>query len=449
MTRRLRRSLVAGLTVAALAFNALAPAMAAERTALLRDAEAETLIGDFARPILKAAGLGAASIQVRIVDDPMFNAFVADSRHIYINSGALLDCKTPNEIIGVIAHETGHLAANHLSQLRKEISRMQILSAIAMIGGAAAGIASGNGRAGVAAAMGGMQIGQRSLLSYAREQETSADMAGLKFLDKTGQSANGMLETFKRLADQQLFSAGGSDPYIQTHPMPADRIAQIDEAARKSKYFGKADSPDLQARYDLVRAKFLGFTASPQQINRQYPTTDTSLPARYARAIMTYRYADPASATARVDDLIESAPNNPYFWELKGQILLETGSPAKAVEPLKKAVSLAPNAGLIRVLYGQALIGTGSDRLVPEAIAALTKGIGDDPDQPIGYRQLAIAYAKTGDTAMADLATAQGSFAVGDIKAAKQYALRAQGKLKVGSPGWLRADDIITYKVRN
>jgi predicted Zn-dependent protease len=449
MKRLLRRSVVAGITAAAMVFNGLSPALAAERTVLLRDAEAEVLIADFARPILKAAGLGAATIQVRIVDDQSFNAFVADSRHIYINSGALLDCKTPNELIGVLAHETGHLAANHLVQLRKEISRMQILSAIAMIGGAVAGIASGNGRAGAAAALGGAQIGQRSLLSYAREQETSADMAGLKFLDKTGQSANGMLETFKRLADEQLFSAGGYDPYLQTHPLPADRIAQIEEAAHKSKYFDKTDSPELKARYDLVRAKFLGFTATSQRVTREYPTTDTSLPARYARAIMTYRYADPASAVARVDDLIKEAPNNAYFWELKGQILLETGSPAKALDPLKKAVALAPNAGLIRVLYGQALVGTGSDKLLPEAISALAKGIGDDPDQPMGYRQLAIAYAKTGDTALADLATAQGSFASGDIMAAKQYALRAQGKLKVGSPGWLRADDIITYKVRN
>ncbi|CAI9405118.1 Beta-barrel assembly-enhancing protease [Pleomorphomonas sp. T1.2MG-36] len=445
-----RRTSVALLTAAAVAVSSTLPALSAERgrsISLLRDAEAEALITDYTRPILKAAGLGAADVQVKLVNDDTFNAFVADSRHIFVNAGAIIDSTTPNQLIGVLAHEIGHLAANHLSQLRSEIRRMQILSALAVIGGVAAGAAGGGGAAASALATGGMQFGQRGLLMYARENETAADQLALKYLAQTGQSAKGMLETFQRFADQQMFMSAHIDPYIQSHPMAADRIAMIDELAHKSKFFDKPDNPALQARHDLVRAKFAAFTRNAQSVMRLYPPSDTSLAADYARAIVAYRFADPKSAVARMDDLIKRSPNNPYFWELKGQILLETGKPRDAVAPLRKAVSLAPNAGQIRVLLGQALVGTGDGKLTDEAIAALNKGIGDDPDQPVGYRQLAIAYARKDNIAMADLASAQGSFAVGDIETAKKYAIRAQEKLKTGSPAWLRADDIVTYKI--
>ena len=446
------RTSVAVLTAAAIVVSSSMPSFAAERSrgiALLRDAEAEALIADYTRPLLKAAGLGAATIQVKLVNDDTFNAFVADSRHIFVNSGAIIDSTTPNQLIGVLAHEIGHLAANHLAQLRSEIRRMQILTAIALLGGVAAGAAGGGGAAAGAVATGGMQFGQRGLLMYARENETAADQLALKYLAQTGQSAKGMLETFKRFADQQMFMSAHIDPYIQTHPMAADRIAMIDELAHKSKFFDKPDDPALKERHDLVRAKFAAFTRNAQSVLRLYPPSDTSLAADYARAIVAYRFADPKSAIARMDGLIKRAPNNPYFWELKGQILLETGKPREALPSLRKAVSLAPNAGLIRVLLGQALVGTGDTQLTDEAIAALTKGIGDDPDQPVGYRQLAIAYARKNNIPLADLASAQGSFASGDIQTAKKYAIRAQESLKAGSPAWLRADDIITYKAPN
>lgn len=448
MTRFCRAS-VAVATAVAIALSSSLPAFAAEQSrsiSLLRDAEAEALIADYTRPLLKAAGLGAATVQVKLVNDDTFNAFVADSRHIFVNAGAIIDSTTPNQLIGVLAHEIGHLAANHLAQLRSEIRRMQILSALALLGGVAAGVAGGGGAAAGAVATGGLQFGQRGLLMYARENETAADQLALKYLDQTSQSAKGMLETFQRFAGQQMFMSAHIDPYIQTHPLAADRIAMIDELARKSKFFDKQDDPSLKARHDLVRAKFAAFTRNAQSVMRLYPPSDTSLAADYARAIVAYRFADPKSAIARADALIKRSPNNPYFWELEGQILLEIGKPREAVAPLRKAVALAPNAGLIRVLLGQALVGTGDAKLTDEAIAALTKGIGDDPDQPVGYRQLAIAYAHKNNIPMADLASAQGSFASGDIEIAKKYAIRAQENLKTGSPAWLRADDIITYK---
>lgn len=430
---------------AALLFASSAPVEAA-RLALVRDAEAETLIADYARPLLKVAGLGGAPIDVRIVNDRSFNAFVIDSGHIFIHSGTLIDCKRPNQLIGVLAHEIGHLAANHLAQLRERIARMKLFAILAVLGGAGAGIASGNGDAGAAAMLGGLQFGQRNLLAYAREQESAADSAALRYLDRTGQSARGMIETFEELAGAQLFSSAAANPYLQTHPLARERIAAIETRAHASKFFDRPDPPALQGRHDLVRAKFIAFTGSSQQVLRAYPPGETSLAADYARAIVAFRFSNPDAAVAQVDALIRRSPQDPYFWELKGQILMESGRPGQAIAPLRKAVALAPSAGLIRSMLGQALVAGGDARRLDEAIAMLEKATVDDPDQPLAFAQLAIARARKGDIALADLATAQGALAAGDVKAARQYAARAQAKLKTGSAAWLRADDIASYK---
>lgn len=453
MRDRLMRAVVAAAAAGSVLVTSVAPAFAQQgrRVALIRDAEAEQLIREYAQPILKAAGLGAANIEIKIVNNDSFNAFVADSRHIFINSGTIMQSQTPNELIGVIAHETGHLAGNHLARVREAVVKAQILAAIGMLGGAAAAVAGASSgsrdaaRGGIAAAASGSQMGLRSLLAYQRSEEASADRAALTYLEKTGQSPRGMLATFERLASQQLFAASYGDPYVLSHPLAQDRIAQIEEVARKSPHFDAVDDVMLQHRHDMVRAKFIAFTGAAPKTARAYPPNDQSLPAKYARAVVAFRYGDPKAAVAQTDALIEIDPKNPYLWELKGQILLETGSPKAAVAPLRKAVALAPSEGLIRVLLGQALVAVGDPASMKEAIEHLSKGLANDPDQGIGYRQLAIAYARTGNIPMADLATAQGAFAGGDVKAAKQYAMRAQAKLKRGTPAWLRADDIVTY----
>lgn len=440
--------IMAAVMATAIALTSL-PATAQQRgrsVALVRDGEAESLIRDYARPILKAAGLGGATIKIRIVNDTRFNAFVADGRHIFVNAGTISQTETPNELIGVIAHETGHLAGGHLARLRDAVVQSQILSVIAMLGGAAAAAAGGGGEGGMAAALGGQQVAQRSLLSYQRGEETAADRAALTYLERTGQSAQGMLSVFKRLGDQQLFAARFADPYAQSHPMAAERLSQVENVARKSKFFDKADPADLQARHDLIRAKFIAFTQAPQKTARMYPPNATDLPSRYAHAVIAFRSGNPQAAVRQIDGLIAAQPRNPWFWELKGQALLEGGRPAEAVEPLRQAVALAPNEGQLRVMLGHALVATEKDSLLAEAIQNLNKGLADDPDAAIGYRQLAIAHARSGNIALADLATAQGYFAAGDNPSARQYAARAQANLKRGTPAWLRADDIISFK---
>jgi predicted Zn-dependent protease len=420
---------------------------------LIRDAEIEQVLRDYSTPILRAAGLGQRNIHVVIINDRAFNAFVIDAKHIFINAGALMDATTPNQIIGVLAHETGHISGGHLSKLRAELANMQTAAIIAMLLGigavAAAATSRGNGAVGGNPAIGmiGAQgVLQRSLLAYQRQQEEQADRAGVHFLDLTGQSAKGMYETFKRFADQMLFSAGRADPYLQSHPMPTERIAALAEIAKTSPNWDKKDSPELQARHDLMRAKLFGYMERPDTLLRRYPPSDTSLPARYARAVSTYRHADLRTALAQMDGLIQAQPNNPYFYELKGQALVESGHAQQAIPLLRRAISLAPEPTLIRVMLGQALVEVNDPHLQDEAVAALRHAVATDPDIPDAYDQLAMAYGRKNDLAEADLASAQAALARGQLPTARQLASRAKGRFPIGSPGWVKADDIAAIK---
>ncbi|MCO5129192.1 MAG: M48 family metalloprotease [Xanthobacteraceae bacterium] len=418
---------------------------------LLRDTEIEQLLRDYTRPILRAAGLEKQNIQVAIINDPSFNAFVADGRRIFVNYGALMQSKTPNQLIGVLAHETGHLAGGHLSRLRTQLAQAQTQMIVAMLLGAGAMIAgagrnNGATNAGMAAIAAPQEMIRRNLLSYQRQQEENADRAGVRYLTATHQSARGMYETFQRFTDESLFASRGADPYLQSHPMPADRVAALAALAKTSPYWNKTDDPALQARHDLMRAKTSGFMERPDTVYRRYPLSDTSLPARYARAIATYRHGDPRSAQAQIDGLIREQPNNPYFYELRGQALLEGGKPHEAIAPLRKAAQLSHQAPLIQILLGQALVATNNKAYSAEAISILRSALMREPEAAQGFAQLAMAYGQKGDYAEADLASAQAAFLRGDAKTARGLAARAKTRFAVGTPGWVKADDIVSAK---
>jgi predicted Zn-dependent protease len=420
---------------------------------LIRDAEIEQLLREYTGPILRAAGLGQQNVRIVIINDRSFNAFVVDGRRIFVNVGALMDAKTPNEIIGVLAHESGHIAGGHLSRMREELANAQTAAIIALllgvgavVAGARAGAGSGASQAGIAALQAPQSVIQRSLLSYVRAQEEQADKAGVKFLNATAQSPKGMYETFKRFADKIQFQLNYIDPYMQTHPMPKERMEALAEIAKSSPYWDKKDPPELQARHDMMRAKLSGFIERPDTVARRYPLSDTSLPARYARAISAYRFSDIHAAITQIDGLLQSQPNNPYFYELKGQALMENGRAAEAVAPLRRAAALVPDATLIRMMLGQALVATNEAKNADEAIPLLRTAITREPDMPDGYSQLAMAYGRKGDLAEADLAAAQAAFARGDFRTARDLATRAKTRFPTGSPGWVRADDIVTYK---
>jgi predicted Zn-dependent protease len=443
---------IAFATALAIAF---APtAASAQGLPLIRDTEAEQLLRDYTRPILRTAGLEKQNIQMVIINEVSFNAFVADGRRIFVNTGAIMQSETPNQIIGVLAHETGHLAGGHLAKIREQLANAQTQLIIAMLLGAGAMVAgarsgnpgSGLTQAGAAAVQAPQEVLRRSLLSYQRQQEENADRAGVKYLTATGQSARGMYETFKRFTSDSLFAARGADPYLMSHPMPSERVAALEELARSSPYWDKKDDPALQLRHDMVRAKISAFMEKPDTVSRRYLSSNTTLPARYARAIVTYRHGDLRSAIAQIDTLIQEQPGNPYFYELRGQALLEGGRPAEAIAPLRRAVQLSHNAPLIEMLLGQALVASNNNAYTDEAISILRAAVSRETEAPLGFSQLAMAYGRKGDYAQADLASAQAAYLRGDNKTARELASRAKTRFAVGTPGWVKADDIVSAK---
>lgn len=454
-TRRKRsasRAALRWLAAATAAAVALAPVTAAAQRRgppILRDTEIEQLLREYTAPILRAAGLTKQNIQVVLINDTSFNAFVADGRRIFVNVGALRDSETPNQIIGVLAHETGHLAGGHLAKLREEMSRAQtqmVLATLLGLGAAVAGARAGAGSGGAAAIAAPQAAIMRTVLSYQRQQEENADKAGVKFLDATGQSSKGMYETFKRFNDQIMFAGRGSDPYMQSHPLPSERVAALGELARSSPNWEKKDDPALQLRHDMMRAKISGFLERQDTVVRRYTSSADNLPSRYARAIATYRHGDLRVAIAQIDGLIQTQPNNPYFHELKGQALLEGGKPDEAIPPLRRAVQLSNRAPLIEIMLGQAMIASTNKAYATEAVQILKAALAREPEVPAAYSQLAVAYGKQGNLAEADLAAATAAFLRGDNKTARDLATRAKTRFAVGTPGWVKADDIVSAK---
>jgi predicted Zn-dependent protease len=455
-----KTTVLTAVTVAtALALAPIAPAPAQEKEnrgpPVLRDAESEALLREYTRPILRAAGLEKQNIQMVIINDSAFNAFVADGRRIFVNYGAIMQSETPNQLIGVLAHETGHLAGGHLAKMREQLAQAQTQMIIAMLLGVGAVVAgarggnsnSGLANAGAAALAGPQEMIRRNLISYVRAQEENADRAGVKFLNATGQSAKGMYETFKRFSNDSLFAARGADPYLQSHPMPVERVAALEELARSSPYWDKKDDPALQLRHDMMRAKISAFMERQDTVYRRYPMSNDSLPARYAHAITTYLHGDLRNALAQIDGLIAVQPANPYFYELRGQALLEGGKPTEAIAPLRRAMQLSNNAPLIEMLLGQALVATDNKAYADEAITILRAAVSRESEAPLGFTQLAMAYGKKGDYAEADLASAQAAFLRGDNKTARDLASRAKTRFAIGTPGWVKADDIVTAKM--
>jgi predicted Zn-dependent protease len=451
--RRCANMAVAVATALSVASATVMPASSQQQIGFIRDAEIEALLGDYATPILKAAGVGASAVHIYLIGSTAFNAFVADGRRIFVNSGVLMQADTPNEVIGVLAHETGHIAGGHLARIRQQIQTAQAIAVLGMMLGAgamAAGAVSGNyetgAQAGQALMLGSRQVAERSFLSYQRGEEASADRSAINYLNATGQSSKGMLDTFTSLGDQSFLSAKYADPYAISHPVPRERVANLEKLAKESPYFDRKDPPALQARHDLARAKLSGYLEHPSSVSRRYPRSDKSLPAEYARTISMMRTGDYRSALANADKLIAANPNYAYFWELKGDLLVKSGRPREAIGPYQKAVSMAPHPGLIKVALGSALVAADDPALLNEGIKQLSSGLQEEPDFVAGYRQLAIAYGKAGRVPDAELATAQEHFSRGDYEMAHRFAQRAKQGLKPGSPPWLRADDILKYK---
>lgn len=447
-----KRAAGLGLAVA-LAFSPLCPAAAQSRMSVIRDAEIEALVRDYARPILKAAGLQSSGIEIVLINDPSFNAFVL-GRRIFVNTGALLQAETPNEVIGVLAHEAGHIAGGHQQRLRQQLERAKTMALVAgALGlvGVAAGAAMKSGevaQAGAGVAAGGGEFARRSLLGYQRTEETTADRSAITYLEKTGQSAKGMLKTFSRFQNALSLSGVRADPYLQSHPMPRERIANLKTLAEASPNFDKTDSPDLQLRHDLMRAKVAAYTQSMGATARMFQRDPRGLPATYGDAIATYLRGSPRTALAKADGLVKAQPKNPYFRELRGDVLVKANRPADAAASYAAAMKLDPaKSGVLQIAYAQALIAAGDKASLEKAVSAATRALEGDRENASGYQVLAQAYGQLGDEAGAELATAENYFYRGAYQDSKIFAARAQMKLKRGTPSWLRAQDIIDFRV--
>ena len=408
---------------------------------ILRDAEAEDIIRAWATPLFTAAGLEADAVQVHLVQSNDINAFVAGGQRIFVHSGLLLASENANQVMGVIAHETGHISGGHLARIQDELRGLTAQSIIAMVAGAAAAVASGRPDAGVAAIMGAQHIGERGLLQYSRTQESAADQAGVQFLERARQSGQGLLRFLEILGEQELLSVGQQDPYVRSHPVSRERIALLKETVNKSRWVKQGDSPEDTERYTRIKGKLLGYV-DPQQALRLYPPKDTSLAARYARATAYHRSGDSGRAGAEMDSLLAERPNDPYFLEFKGQILAESGHPAASLPFYSRAVELLPNAALIRQGYGQALLAIEGNAQVPQAIEQLRLTVRREPQNGSAWAFLAQAYGRAGDVAQASLASAEQFTLGGRWRDAILQAGRAEKMLPVGSPGHLRAQDI-------
>jgi predicted Zn-dependent protease len=451
--RRLWTTFLAGLCAVSITLASVLPA-AAQRIPLIRDTEIEELLKDYSRPIFRAAGLEAQNVNMRIVQSDAFNAFVMDGRNVFMHTETLMQSDTPNQVIGIIAHETGHIAGAHTAALRNDIKTAQSQQLLLMllgiglaVGGAMAGSDTGReiGGLGQGVMMGGETMVVRSFLLKRRSQEAAADQAGFEYLTTTKQSGRGMLETFERLARNNLGSFG--DPYMQSHPTEAARMRQLRDLVEKSPYANVRDTPEMQLRHDLVRAKLYGFTRPNAETYRKYVAADNGLPARYARAIArncTSPSFCSANAVGEVDALIRERPDNAYFWELKGQVLLTAGRAKEATAPLQRAAELLKGKGpQIQIELADAMFRSSEDpRSNDEVIQLIERAIMVEKEDGNAYRILAEAYYRKKMVPEADLARAELSLLNANNNEAYVFAKRAQTQLKAGSPKWLRAEDI-------
>jgi len=436
----LYRVLVLGV-IASIVFSR--PAAAQDAPGLIRDAEIENTIRAYATPLFRVAGLDADFVQIYLVNDPQINAFVAGGQRLFINTGLLLRSQRANQVVGVIAHETGHMAGGHLARSQEALDNATAESIIAFVLGAAAAVVARDGSVAAGASAAGQSMGLRSLFAYSIGQEERADQAGVGFLDRTNQSARGMLEFFQILEKEEYLLPANQDPYMRTHPLTSSRIDFVAEHVAHAKSSDAPDPPGFEEMHKRMVAKLRGFLLPPSQVTQLYPDSDTSLYARYARAIAYHRVPMHEKSMAEMDSLIKEKPDDPYFQELKGQILFESGHIHDSIAPYRKAAALLPKEPLLKVELATAELEIEGDKaLTAEATAMLRDAVRVDPTDAEGWHALGIAEGRTGNIGSAALALAEEAQLIGDRKTAAMQATRAAQLLPRGSPGWLRADDI-------
>lgn len=440
-THSLYRLTAYALALVASAFIAVNP-LAAQQ--ILRDAETEALLHDMLEPLVEASELEPGNVEIVLINDPSINAFVAGGQVIYVHTGLLGVADTANEVQGVIAHELGHITAGHVVRFNERTSHAQGITILSLLLGVGAALA-GAGDAAIGAVMAGQRAALGSFLAFNRNQEASTDLAGARYLSGAGISGRGMLTFFDKLRDYEIrrgYSQADEQAYVRTHPLSGDRIQTLRGLLQEDPAWDKPDDPDLQRRFERVRAKLYGYLAEPRRTFAQYPETDTSVPAHYARAYAFHKDAQVAKALAEADALLAVDPDDPYFLELKGQVLLESGKPEEALVPLRRATQLTRNHPLIAGMFGHALIATEDKANYEEAERVLRAAVARDRLNPFAWYQLGVVYAARGDIPRARLASAEQQVMSRNYPEALRNAQAAEAGLPVGSPDWIRAQDV-------
>jgi predicted Zn-dependent protease len=411
---------------------------------LIRDQEIEDTIRAYMTPIWKAAGLDADFVQVYLVNDGQINAFVSDGQRIFVYTGLLMRADRPNEVIGVLAHETGHIAGGHILRFEDALESATAQSIIGFLLGTAGAVISRNGDVAAAGALAGESMAMRTLFAYSIGQEERADQAGLGFLEKTCQSARGLLQFFQILGKEEYLEESQQDPYLRTHPLTQSRIEHVQEAVAHSHCSDAVDSPEMIDRHQRMLAKLRGFLNSPGDVLKAYPDYDHSIYARYARAAAYHHIPMDDKALAEMDSLLKEKPDDPFFNELRGQILFEGGHVAESIPWYEKAAKNAPDSSLIKVELADAELESSDDQKTAlVAVPQLKEAVKQDDSNADAWHELGIAQGRAGNIGEASLALAEEAILVGDIRLAITQARRAADALPRGSPGWIRADDIV------
>jgi predicted Zn-dependent protease len=437
LTRLAFRSL-SGLIAAAALVVAATPA-AAQST--IRDTEIEGIIREWSDPVFVAMGLDPAEVEVLLVADNDLNAFATRGRIMGINTGLILRTETPGQLLGVIAHEAGHIKNRHTLRDGASAAGMQPFLMSMALGALA--VLAGEPGAGAALLGSGQYFGTLGALRYLQGQEGEADITAARGLEAAGESGRGLVEFFENFRSQEVFSDARRFPYFRSHPLSGQRIEALRRPVEAMSNYNRVDSPERLAQHALIRAKIQAFMNPPTQTLRTYLDTDTSFPARYARAIAWYRDGQTQRALDATDALIAEDEDNPYLWELKGQILFEEGRPAEAIAAHRRSVELLPEAPLLRVNLAHALIETNDPAQLDDAIDNLKLAAAREPDNTLAWRLLSQAYSSQGKEGEARLASAEFYFAAGGQQQATQFALRARELLPRGSIEWRRAMDIV------
>jgi predicted Zn-dependent protease len=412
---------------------------------VIRDTEIEAILKSWAAPIVKAAGLSPDSINIILVQNNALNAFVAGGANIFIYTGLIEKTDDPGELMGVIAHELGHITGGHLIATHSALERASYESIIGMVVGAAAAIATGNGEIGTAITAGSSNLALRRFLSHSRIQESSADQAAMTYMTEAGLDPTGLPSFLAKLEDEELLPASQQSEYIRTHPISRNRVEALQTRLQKAKATGQGFDALTLEQHKRMKAKLTGFS-NPGHVVWKYDDRDTSVAADYARAIAAYRQNKPDEALARIDDLIQREPENPYFLELKGQVLVDFSKIKEALPAYETAVKKLPQAPLLRVALAHALMESGGgDDVLKQAIEHLEIALGREPRSTRTHRLLATAYGRLGREDIAKLHLAEEALLQRRFDYARDQANAALESFPAGSREALRARDIINY----